>query len=249
MGQNHIIEKLNEADSYSSPAMMARRRRILEETRKLIAEHGLVGFNLMELCRRADVAKQTLYYAFGSKEGLVAAAMFDHFEEYERRITYHAPAGSLERLIERMVAIGERNLKIPNHVGAITSFYYSQSASTHMRTMLHDITTLPQRPYIEALHKARQLQPWAEPELLIDALDDQRISIANQWIQGRIADEQMIDRMVTSVLVYLLGCVRGTARRHVEGVLTAIAKIGAASYVANLTCATKDQKEADGPSS
>ena len=45
---------------YSSPAIHARRRRILEETRKLIAERGLIGFSMDEICKRADVSKRTL---------------------------------------------------------------------------------------------------------------------------------------------------------------------------------------------
>lgn len=223
-----------DVESYSSPAMQARRQRILDETRKLIAEQGVAGFSLLDLCRRADVAKQTLYYAFQSKEGLIAAAILDYFEEYDRRIPYHSRLGSLERVIERMVAIGQRNLTIPNYVAAITSFYYSQSASPDLWRMLHGITTLSQRPYIEELHKARQLQPWADPEQLIDALDGQRLGISNEWIQGRIADEDMIDRMVVNVLTYLLGSIRGTARRHVEAILRTVSDIGAIAYAAAL---------------
>jgi TetR/AcrR family transcriptional regulator, cholesterol catabolism regulator len=223
-----------EGESYSSPAMQARRERILEETRRLIAEQGVAGFSLRELCRRADVAKQTLYYAFQSKEGLIAAAILDYFEEYERRIPYQARLGSLERLIERMVAIGDRNLTIPHYVAAITSFYYSQSASPELWRTLHGITTLPQRPYVEQLRKARQLQLWVDPEQLIDALDGQRLGIANEWVQGRIADSDMIDRMVSSVLTYLLGSVRGAARGHIEDVMSRVAAQGAAAYVAFL---------------
>lgn len=220
-----------ETESYSSPAMLARRQRILEETRKLIAEEGFAGFSLLELCRRADVAKQTLYYAFQSKEGLIAAAIMDYFEETERRIPYHGAPGSLERLVERMVAIGQRNLHIPNYVAAIISFYYSQNASPELWRALHEITTLPQRPYVESLRKARQLQPWIDPEQLIDALDNQRLGISHEWLQGRIADENMIDRMVISVLTYLLGAARGGAKAQIEDALRRITDAGAAAYV------------------
>lgn len=226
-----MAARAKDGESYSSPAMQARRERILDETRKLIAEQGVAGFSLRELCWRADVAKQTLYYAFQSKEGLIAAAILDYFEAYERRIPYHGRLGSLERLIERMVAVGQRNLTIPHYVAAITSFYYSQSASPELWRALHGITTLPQRPYVEQLRKARQLQPWVDPEQLIDALDGQRLGIANEWVQGRIADKDMIDRMVGSVLTYLLGSVRGAARGHIEDALSMVAKQGAIAYV------------------
>ena len=232
-----------DTESYSSPAMQARRQRILDETRKLIAEQGFAGFSLLELCRRADVAKQTLYYAFQSKEGLIAAAIMDYFEESERRIPYHGPQGSLERLIERMVAIGQRNLTIPNYVAAIISFYYSQNASPDLWRTLHGITTLPQRPYVESLRKARQLQPWIDPEQLIDALDNLRLGISHEWLQGRFPDAAMIDRMVIGVLTYLLGAVRGGARDHILDVLRSVADNGAIAYIDSLHHATPPATE------
>ena len=223
-----------DAENYSSPAMQARRERILEETLNLISEQGMAGFSLLELCRRADVAKQTLYYAFGSREGLIAAAIRDFFEKYERKIPYHSPAGSLERLLERVVAIGQRNLTIRNYVAAIVSFYYGGSTSPELWRALHDITTLPQRPYVEALRRARQLQPWVSSQQLIDGLDAQRLAVSNEWVQGRIADDEMVDRMVLNLLTFLLGSVRGAARTHVERTLRELTRIGAVAYVAEL---------------
>jgi AcrR family transcriptional regulator len=214
--------------------MQARRERILEETLNLISEQGMAGFSLLELCRRAEVAKQTLYYAFGSREGLIAAAIRDLFEKTDRRIPYHSPAGSLERIIERLVAIGQRNLTIRNYVAAIVSFYYGGSTSPELWRALHDITTLPQRPYVESLRRARQLQPWVNPQHLIDGLDAQRLAVSNEWVQGRIADEDMTDRMIVSLLTYLLGSVRGAARVHVERTLRELTQVGAVAYVAEL---------------
>ena len=214
--------------------MQARRERILDETLNLISEQGLAGFSLLELCRRADVAKQTLYYAFGSREGLIAAAIRDFFEKTDRQIPYHFPTGSLERLVERVVAISQRNLSLRNYVAAIVSFYYGGSTSPELWRALHDITTLPQRPYVEALRRTRQLQPWVDPQVLIDALDGQRIGVSNEWIQGRISDDEVTERMVLSLLTYLLGSVRGAARTHIERTLRRIAEVGAAAYVAEL---------------
>ncbi len=221
-------------DSYSSPAMQARRQRILEETRILIGEQGIDGFSMMELCRRADVAKQTLYYAFGNKNLLIASAIRDFFEEYEKGIPYHSPSGTLERMIERIVAVGRRNLSIRNYVAAIIAFYYSSTTGSELWTALHEIMTLPQRPYVEALAEARQLQPWADRQQLIDALDGQRLSVSNDWIHGRIDDGDMINRLVIGHLSYLLGSVKGNTRRKIEMTLRTVAEIGAEAYVDTL---------------
>ena len=230
-----------EAENYASPAMQARRDRILEEALNLISEQGISGFSLLELCRRAGVAKQTLYYAFGSREGLIAAAIRDFFEKYERKIPYHGPAGSLERLVERVVAIGRRNLTIRNYVAAIVSFYYSGSTSPELWRALHDITTLSQRPYVEALRRARQLQPWVNPQHLIDGLDVQRLAVSNEWVQGRISDDEMVDRMIVNSLTFLLGSVRGTARSDIERTLRELTQVGAVAYVAELAKRTSPE--------
>jgi len=223
-----------ETDNYSSPAMQARRERILEEVLNLIAEQGLSGFSLGELCRRAGVAKQTIYYAFGSREGLISAAIRNHFDKSERQIPYHFPTASLERLLERTVGVGQRNLQIRNYVAAITSFYYGGSNSPELWRALHDITTLPQRPYVEGLRRSRQLQAWVKPQWLIDELDAQKLSASNDWVNGRIGDDELIDSMVLNQLTFLLGSVRGAARTHIERTLRELTKVGAVAYVAEL---------------
>jgi len=220
-----------EAETYSSPAIQARRERILEETRNLIAEQGLEGFSLLELCRRAEVAKQTLYYAFGSREGLIAAAMRDTFEKLAMEISYRTPAASLERLLERIVLIGQRNLTIRNYVAFVVSFYYSESTTPALWRTLHDITNVSQRPYVETLRRSRQLQPWITPQYLLDGLDEQRLCVSNEWVQGRIADDEMIDRMMLNSLTFLLGSVRGAARAQVERTLRDLTRVGAVAYV------------------
>jgi AcrR family transcriptional regulator len=226
--------RVKEAESYASPAIQARRERILVETRKLITEQGLPGFSLSELCRRADVAKQTIYYAFDSKEGLIAAALLDYFEQSEQQIHYRCRVGSLERIIERIVAISQRNVGIRNYVGAITAFYYSMTTSLELSQAFQTIISAPHRPYIAKLRAARQLQPWVDSEQLSEGLNDQRMSVVSAWVQGRISDDRFTDRMALAVLTYLLGSVRGRARSHVEEVLKQVTAKGGVAFVAGL---------------
>ena len=61
--------------TYSSPAIMERRRRILEETRKIIAEKGIAALSMNEIGQRAGVAKRTLYNAFQTRERMIASAI------------------------------------------------------------------------------------------------------------------------------------------------------------------------------
>jgi AcrR family transcriptional regulator len=219
---------------YSSRLMHERHRRILEVTRRLLAEQGIAAFNLDELAREADVAKRTVYYKFGSREGLVAAAILDYFEEYEHRIAYHARPGTLQRLLERMVAIGERNLGIRNYVAGIVTVYFGPDPPPEIESALNEIARRTHGTWIEELAARDQLQPWIDPEVLIDDVTRQRYGVAHAWTRGQIVDGEMIERSIVTLLTYLLGAVRGRARRDIERALRDIAEQGAVRYVATL---------------
>jgi AcrR family transcriptional regulator len=49
--------------------------RILEAAIDLVGEHGHAGATISEICKRAAVRPPTVYHHFGSKEGVIAAAV------------------------------------------------------------------------------------------------------------------------------------------------------------------------------
>lgn len=226
------MTKQQDSEGYSSPAMAERRKRILATARELVSEKGIEGWSLLELGKRAGVAKQTLYYAFGSKDEVVAAAILDYFEEYEAAIPYRAAPGSLDRLIERIVGIGRRNLRIRNYVAALITIYYGRSPD--LWQAMHEVSSRPHRAAVDALDGAGALLPWVDPATLAEMMVGQTILVANAWIQGRVADADMIDRMAMAVLTELAGSVRPAVRSSVEHTLGRIAKDGAEAYVSAL---------------
>ena len=70
-----LKENGDRPQTYSSPAIIERRRRILEETRKVIAEQGIAALSMNEIGQRAGVAKRTLYNAFQTRERIHEARM------------------------------------------------------------------------------------------------------------------------------------------------------------------------------
>ena len=53
----------------------ATKRKLFEATLALIGEHGMSGLTVDDIAARAGVAKGTVYYNFGSKDGLVDALL------------------------------------------------------------------------------------------------------------------------------------------------------------------------------
>ena len=211
------MAKPQDAEGYASPAMLERRKRILAEARALVSEKGLDGWNLNELGKRAGVARQTLYYAFGSKEDVVAAAILDYFDDYERVIPYRTAIGSIDHMIERIVAIGHRNLTIRNYVAALVAIYYGRSPE--LWRAMHDVAVRSHEATVAAL-----------AEMMVG----QTILIANAWIQQRIPDTAMIDRMALAVLTELAGSTREPTRARIEATIRRIVADGAEAYIAAL---------------
>lgn len=201
---------------YSSPAIYERRRRILDETRKLIAERGLAGFSMDEICKRADVAKRTLYNAFQTKERMIAIAIHEYFDRYISKIPYTAPPGTLQGTIERLLFVIQRNRQIRNYISAIMSVYFSPEADRSIWQTMHSMAVESNLQWIEALKVRRQLQPWVDPQRLADDVVRIEYAIIYDWCRGQIADDNVALHLLTGHLTCMAGATRGAARKQIE---------------------------------
>ena len=81
------------------------REALLETAIELFAERGYSATSVDQLCRRAGIVKTALYWHFGSKEGLLTAALDrvagDWIEEIERSI---AAVGDPEERLDLAIA-------------------------------------------------------------------------------------------------------------------------------------------------
>lgn len=212
--------------TYSSPAIIERRRRILEETRKIIAEEGIAALSMNEIGQRAGVAKRTLYNAFQTRERMIATAIQEYFDEYIGRIAYANAPGTMLHNLERMISIVQRNAKIRNYIKAIMALYFSPDVDHDIWMATHLPAARHNRQWIEVLAAKKQLQPWAEAGKLVEDLVRFEYATINDWAQGRIPDDEVIVRLVSGYLTSLLGALKGAARKEVEALIKDIAECG-----------------------
>lgn len=206
---------------YSSPSIVARRNRILNETRRMIGEVGLTNLSMDDVAKRANVAKRTLYNAFQSKEHLVASAISKYMEAYERKIHYSTNDATLEWMIERLVIVARRNLEIRNYTRALMNIYYSADVDPEIRQAIHDIAAHSHEPWIKDLGAKRQLQPWVDADDLVSMLVRYRYATAHAWTEGEIPDENMVVEVVRGFLTVMAGATKGAARKEItEALLT-----------------------------
>ncbi len=207
------------SSGYASPSIIARRHRILDETRRMIGEVGITNLSMDDVARRANVAKRTLYNAFQSKEHLVAAAISKYFEDYASRIDYSNEGATLEWMIERLVIVARRNLSIRNYTRALMNLYFSSNVDPEIRKAIHEIASKSHEPWILELDRKRQLAPWIDAEDLIAMLVRLRYATAHAWAEGLIPDDQLVYELLRSFFTLMAGSTCGPARDVIVGVL------------------------------
>jgi AcrR family transcriptional regulator len=204
---------------YLSPAIIARRKRILEETRKMIAERGLAGFNMDDLCKRAGVAKRTLYNAYHTKERMIALAIEEYFENYTVDIPFTAQAGSIQRNIDRIIFIYQRNRNPRNYARALASIYFSHDVDKDLLVTMHQMLVDANLEWILAYKAKRQLQSWIDADAFANDMVRMEYALLNDWCRGVIADDDIVNHHVRACLTFAAGATRGEARKEIESLL------------------------------
>jgi AcrR family transcriptional regulator len=217
--------------SYSSPAIVARRARILELTRELIAEQGLAAFSISELGQRANVAKQTIYNIFQTKERMIATAINEYFEQREDQIHYHSPQGTMERMIERTIIAGRRGESLPHYMGALMAIYFLPDPDADIWAAIQRSTTHAHKPWIEALAADGLLQSWISPDELTADMAVLRNGLTFEWCRGRIGIEEALRRKVVGLLNMMAGATREPVRAEIEARLGEVLDRGLPNYM------------------
>jgi TetR/AcrR family transcriptional regulator, cholesterol catabolism regulator len=205
-------EALGLADNliYASPRIFERRRRILEETHKLIASHGFENFRMRELCRRAEVASHTIYKAFGSKERLIALAIRHQFDAFATTFTLKYPRRSLLGALERVIVGHVTMLDMKEYVKAVTSVYFSLNVDDDLRMAAGYNVTLTVRPWALALERQGSLRPGVTADQLVDQILRLKFTVSQDWCRDAITDEQFLAGKTLAVLTVAAGLCRGS---------------------------------------
>lgn len=203
---------------YSSPMIIARRRRLLKETRHMIAEDGLEGFSVRKLCQRAGVAQRTLYNAFQNKDRLIALAIREAFDEFSAYVRSGLDPASLGGLLTRVIAINRRNFRVRNYTKAVCAIYFAPSTPRDVWQTLQDMALSGNGDWL-ARNQAF-IHDWIEIDHFNHSLANVQYSTINDWCLGRIPDGEYLPRLAENMLLLIIGAVHGSladeAARYLE---------------------------------
>lgn len=211
---------------YSSPNMHERRRRILREARKMLAEGGLEKFSIRTLCKRADVAQRTLYNAFHNRDRIMALAIREAYEDVNRHMRYRTSAETLEGIVDRLIAVNSRNIHARNYTQAVTAIYFSPAASHDIWIALRQMVDINLRQWLNRLARDGLLEDWVRVDELATEIANIEYATINDWARGIIPDEDYVPRLITAVLTHVVGALCGQEKEQAIAMLRDIRASG-----------------------
>lgn len=211
---------------YSSPLILERRRRLLREARHMIAEDGIEKFSVRKLCQRAGVAQRTLYNAFHNKDRVIALAIREAYDEFNQHVRHRTDAFTLPGVLDRTIAINRRNFRVRNYTKAVVSIYFAPSTPADVWETLRDMSVNAIRAWLMAMSARDELQPWVDADHFATTMANVQYAVINDWCLGRLSDEAYLPRLAESMLLLLIGAVRGTVRSEAEAFLIDLRRTG-----------------------
>lgn len=209
---------------YQSAGMADRRRKILQETRRLIRDQGANGFSIREICDRAEVSQKTIYNNFGSKEGLMAAAVFESLKGFHESGPFHFDGNSLEGRLERLIKVRNRNIEVRPYAVALMTIYNSTTLGLEVREAMRNASKLEMQQFAEHLERNNCLAPGVTAATYLENNMLAGYALLTEWALGSIKDDDVIDRSAEMFLVLLAASTKGSfadeARIWLEDVRT-----------------------------
>ena len=194
----------------------------------MIAEVGVQGFSVRELCARSGVALRTLYNAFQSKDRLIAIAIQESYDDVQHNIEYTTSADTLEGIIDRLTFINTRNMGARNYTKAVASLYFAPDVGEDIWLALQHMVFRNLRQWLNRVAAEGHLQPGVDIDELGTTLANLEYSVMNDWAQGRIEDKDFIRRLIQSVLRVTVATMTGKPRTQAQRYLEEIAATGKA---------------------
>lgn len=207
---------------YSSDAMVARRRRIIETALGLMA-HNDGDFTMRDLARESGVATGTLYNLFGGQDALVAEAVMTVYEE---RVNALAVQPATDNVADRVRVRGDAAhaeiMRVPAYAIKMAHLYFAGPPGSTVRDTLHAIPTMFWTGLLNDMDREGALGAWVAPVLLADELTSAQYGVVARWAAGDMDDKALRTRTFYVACALLVGALKGVRKKQVRAALEAV---------------------------
>lgn len=206
-----------------SPRILDRRARIIRKTRQLVASRGIEAVTIRDLAADCGVAVATLYNQFGSREGVIGAALEadfrGRFEPLALRTRNLSPALKLQERVTLATSAMFTDLR--EYTKSVMFFYFHHTSTPELRAAIHDYAASDFTHIIEEIRRHGDLQPWVDPITFADDIITQNYALVMKWAQGYIKDRDLNVRMICAIGASFIGITRGKTRAEFERLVSA----------------------------
>ena len=172
-------------------------RRVLQAALQVLEEHGLAGFTMEAVARRAGSSKATLYRRWPSSSALLLDAMDTTFQPFPIPDT-----GRVETDVAELLTAFVSLLEHTPFPRLLAAFIDAAERDPTLATRHAELTRRRREPLLVALTRARdrgQLPAGIDPELTVDLL------AAPLFYRRFVAHRPIPPNLIVEIIVRVLG--------------------------------------------
>ena len=188
---------------------LARRASMMETARQMIAEKGYESIKIRELAAACRVSVPTLYNQFGGKDQLLAAAIEDHFVGDPDQVKIKTSLNGLERIFAILDFITSQFLQAPDFHRRLLEAFGSLDSTQQVQRSITASLAHEIGQELGMMQDRRELESWADPELLAGQVTNAFISSTIVWGSGGIKENQLTAAVQYGTGLVLAGVVTG----------------------------------------
>lgn len=197
----------------------ARRDRILDVARVMIAEVGYEAVTVRGLAERCRVSVPTLYNQFGGKDRLLGEAISRHvFAGLDEPALPGSRAG-LTRLLQVIERSGERLLEQREYHRRLLQAFAAVEQTAEISLGVAAAFSERLAGELAAMQSRGQIRPWVELAPLANQLTSGCIGAVMGWSGGLLDDARLVPSLRYMAALVLAGVTSGAAQRRLLSVL------------------------------
>lgn len=201
------------------PRLLERRRQILDAVREAIVSEGIEDLRIRALAEYCGVAVATLYNQFGSRDGLIAAALEQDFRgRFEPLSVKTRDLPPAEKYVRRIALAARDIYKMREYTVAVLSFYFRPSVDPVLRAAVHDFIAADFRGIVDSIAENGDLHEWVDREAFAQDIVPQLYAITMMWSQGHIEEPELEHHLMRTGAFAFAGISRGETRDAFEAI-------------------------------
>jgi AcrR family transcriptional regulator len=188
----------------------------------MIAEGGEQGFTIREMSRRAKVSVTTVYATFGDKEGLIAAAIEDYYDNLP--LSHAPPTTNITVVLTNTDLAVAAILGNKAYAEEYSALYFSRTVDPRIHKVIHDTTAAASRhlDWYQRAMRNGEVVPGLTFEAITTMHANHMMVVLNDWAQARVRDEDLATALKVAFLIMARGVTSGRSQAHAEARLRTI---------------------------